>query len=198
MNLQNKIILKIQEEKISVFTIGDLLELGSYENLRKSLERMVKANMIRRLFRGVYDIPQYNETFGMYKYASIVEISKALARKYNWDIYPTGNYALNILGISTQVPANYMFISSGPNRTYVYEDNNIIFKHASLKETKSFSYNTNLVIQALKELGKDNITIDILKNIRNKFTKEEIDNIYKEAINTTIWIYEFIKKMKEE
>ena len=196
MQLQEKIILKIKELKMEAFTINDIIELGSYDNLRKTLERMTRSNAIRRLMRGVYDIPKYNKTFNMLTPPSIDGIAKALARSFNWDIYPTGNYALNILGLSTQIPSKYIYISSGPYRKYDYEGTIIEFKHASLKETKSYSYNVNLIIQAFKELGKENINNDILKTIANKFSALELEEICKGAKGTTIWIYENIVKMR--
>ena len=65
-----------------------------------------------------------------------------------------------------------------------------------MKETNSYSYNTNLVIQAMKELGKENINNDILIKIFKNFNKEELEVIYNEAKNTTIWIYENILRMR--
>lgn len=197
MNLQDKILNKLNEIKIDTFTITDIIELDSYDNLRKSLERMVKNNKIRRIFRGVYDVPKLNQTFNMLYPPSIDGITKALARNFNWDIYPTGNYALNLLGVSTQVPSKYIYISSGPYKKYEYEQTVIEFKHGSLKITKQYSYNTNLVIQALKELGKENVTNDILRKIGDNFTLEELSKICTEAKNTTIWIYQYILKIKE-
>ena len=196
MQLQEKIIYRIKELNIEAFTINDIIELGTYDNLRKTLERMTKSNLIRRLIRGVYDIPKYNKTFNMLTPPSIDGIAKALARSFNWDIYPSGNYALNILGLSTQIPSKYIYISSGPYRKYDYDGTVIEFKHASLKETKAYSYNVNLIIQAFKELGKENINNDILKTVANKFSAIELEEICKEAKNTTIWIYENIVKMR--
>ena len=171
MTIDKDILNRLNEQNISVFTINDIIDLGSYDNLRKVLERMTKSGIFRRLIRGV--------------------------RNFNWDIYPSGNYALNILGISTQIPSKYIYISSGPNRKYEYEGNIIFFKHATLKETSSFSYITNIVIQAFKELGKDNITNDIIKLIRQKFSSDEINLICEEAKKTTIWIYQNILRLKE-
>lgn len=145
------------------------------------LERMTKSGILRRLIRGVYEIPKYNKTFNMIAPPSIDEIAKALARNFNWDIYPSGNYALNILGVSTQIPSKYIYISSGPNGKYEYEGNIIVFKRATLKETNSFSYITNIIIQAFKELGKNNITDDIIKLICQKFSSDEINLICEEA-----------------
>ena len=197
MTIDKDIINRLNEQNISVFTINDIIDLGSYDNLRKILERMTKSGIFRRLIRGVYEIPKYNKTFNMIAPPSIDEMAKALARNFNWHIYPSGNYALNILGISTQIPSKYIYISSGPNRKYDYEGNIIFFKHATLKETNSFSYITNIVIQAFKELGKDNITDEIIKLIRQKFSSEQINLICEEAKKTTIWIYQNILRLKE-
>lgn len=197
MTIDKDILNRLNEQNISVFTINDIIDLGSYDNLRKILERMTKSGTLRRLIRGVYEIPKYNKTFNMFASPSIDDIAKALARNFNWDIYPSGNYALNILGISTQIPSKYIYISSGPNRKYEYEGNIIFFKHATLKETNSFSYITNIVIQAFKELGKDNITDEIIKLIRQKFSSDEINLICEEAKKTTIWIYQNILRLKE-
>lgn len=197
MTIDKDILKRLNEQNIKVFTINDIIDLGSYDNLRKILERMTKSGILRRLIRGVYEIPKYNKTFNMIAPPSIDEIAKALARNFNWDIYPSGNYALNILGVSTQIPSKYIYISSGPNRKYEYEGNIIVFKHATLKETNSFSYITNIVIQAFKELGKDNITDDIIKLICQKFSSDEIKLICEEAKKTTIWIYQNILRLKE-
>ena len=197
MTIDKDILNRLNEQNIKVFTINDIIDLGSYDNLRKILERMTKSGILRRLIRGVYEIPKYNKTFNMIAPPSIDEIAKALARNFNWDIYPSGNYALNILGVSTQIPSKYIYISSGPNRKYEYEGNIIVFKHATLKETNSFSYITNIVIQAFKELGKDNITDDIIKLICQKLSSDEINLICEEAKKTTIWIYQNILRLKE-
>lgn len=196
MRLQNEILLKVDQLQLEAFTINDILELGTYDNLRKTLERMTKNNVIRRLIRGVYDVPKINKTFNMVSPPSIDGIAKALARSFNWNIYLTGNYALNALGLSTQIPYKYTYISSGPYRKYEYEGICIEFKHASLKETNSYSYNTNLVIQAMKELGEENIDLKTLDMIKSKFSKEEIEVICKESKNTTIWIYQNILRMR--
>ena len=83
MRLQNEILLKVDQLQLEAFTINDILELGTYDNLRKTLERMTKNNVIRRLIRGVYDVPKINKTFNMVSPPSIDGIAKALARSFN-------------------------------------------------------------------------------------------------------------------
>ena len=195
--LKDDIIELVNRNKYEAFSIKDVISLSSYDNLRKNLERMTKEGSIRRIIRGIYDIPKYNNIFNMYNVPSINGVANALARNFNWNIYPSGNAALNILGLSTQIPSKYIYISSGPYRKYECENIIIEFKHASQNETNSFSYNTNLIIQALKELGKDNVNDEVLSMISKKYSSIELNNIIEEAQNTTIWIYYKIKRMGE-
>lgn len=195
--LKDEIIELVNRNKYEAFSIKDVISLSSYDNLRKNLERMTKEGSIRRIIRGIYDIPKYNNIFNMYNVPSINGVANALARSFNWNIYPSGNAALNILGLSTQIPSKYIYISSGPYRKYECENIIIEFKHASQNETNSFSYNTNLIIQALKELGKDNVNDEVLSMISKKYSSIELNNIIEEAQNTTIWIYYKIKRMGE-
>ena len=195
--LKDEIIELVNRNKYEAFSIKDVISLSSYDSLRKNLERMTKEGSIRRIIRGIYDIPKYNNIFNMYNVPSINGVANALARSFNWNIYPSGNAALNILGLSTQIPSKYIYISSGPYRKYECENIIIEFKHASQNETNSFSYNTNLIIQALKELGKDNVNDEVLSMISKKYSSIELNNIIEEAQNTTIWIYYKIKRMGE-
>ena len=80
MTIDKDILNRLNEQNISVFTINDIIDLGSYDNLRKVLERMTKSSILRRLIRGVYEIPKYNKTFNMIAPPSIDDIAKALAR----------------------------------------------------------------------------------------------------------------------
>ena len=56
MSVEKDILYRLNKQNISVFTANDIIDLASYDNLRKSLERMTKAGIIRRLIRGVYEI----------------------------------------------------------------------------------------------------------------------------------------------
>ena len=107
--LKDEIIELVNKNKYEAFSIKDLISLSSYDNLRKNLERMTKEGSIRRIIRGIYDIPKYNNIFNMYNVPSINGVANALARSFNWNIYPSGNVALNILGLSTQIPSKYLY-----------------------------------------------------------------------------------------
>ena len=65
--------------------------------------------------------------------ASPDELARAIARDQNWTIGPKGDAALNILGLSTQVPAIYSYITDGPYRKIEYEGITIQFSKRSNK-----------------------------------------------------------------
>ena len=115
----------------------------------------------------------------------------------NWKIFPTGNAALNEFGLSTQVPSNYSYISSGRTISYKVDKNAVIFTHRSSRET-DFSYITGTVIQMLKQIGQDNITDDTIKIISSRLSEKEKELILFESKRTSAWIFETIKKICKE
>ncbi len=100
-----------------------------------------------------------------------------------------------MLGLSTQVPARWSFVSDGPYRSFSFGNITIEFKHCSAKEISGMSPKTALVIQAIKALGKEGIDERSLQRIRRNLSPEEKIALLEEAKRTTVWIYEAIKKV---
>ena len=195
MNIQEQIINEINSKNLLAFTISDFIHLGEYESIKKAMQRLTASKSIRRISRGIYDKPNFFNKLNMFSSPNINEIAKAIAREYNWNICPSGNYALNLLGISTQVPSKYVYISDGPYKLVKIGNNEIYFKHNNKKEIANYSYKTLLVIQALKSLGKDNITDKIRTKIKDNLSYEDMQKLLNEGKTTSIWIFEEIKKI---
>ena len=98
----------------TAFVILDFCDLTDYDTAKKSLLRLEEKGKIQRIIRGVYYNPRFSQLLQEYEAPSVDEVAKALARNYNWTIAPSGNAALNQLGLSTQVPAKWIYISDGP------------------------------------------------------------------------------------
>ena len=145
--------------------------------------------------RGVYYRPEYSELLQEYEAPSPHHVAMALARNFGWTIAPSGTAALNMLGLSTQVPAHWSFVSDGPYRSFSFGNITIEFMHCSSKEISGMSPKTALVIQAIKTLGKENIDEENLQRIRRTLSVEERVALLEEAKRTTAWIYEAIKKV---
>ena len=196
VNYFEQILSRIESmAKGEVFIISDFSDLADEATVRKALSRLEEDGKIRRIMRGVYENPQFNDFLGEYVKPHPDKIAKALARNYGWTIVPCGDTALNMLGLSTQVPATWLYVSDGTYKEYTYDNTTIKFKRTTNKEISKLSYKTALVVQALKALGKDNIDETIINKLKNDLTDEEKATALLEAKAATSWIYEFIKQI---
>lgn len=179
----------------SVFVVSDFTDLASYETAKKALLRLEKNGKIMRAIRGVYYKPEYSILLQENAESDPDKIADAIARNYNWTIAPSGDYALNILGLSTQVPATWSYVSDGPYRKYVYEKIVIEFKHTTNREISGVSFKTAVIIQALKALGERKVNDSVIDLIAKSIKIEQKEKILSEAQNTTSWIYSAIKEI---
>jgi hypothetical protein len=113
---------------------------------------------------------------------------------YGWTIVPCGDTALNMLGLSTQIPAVWLYVSDGPYKTYETAGIKLQFKHSDRKkELIGMSETTALLIQALRALGKYNIDSQTVSYLSGKLSAEKKRQILQESHYITTWIYEAIK-----
>ncbi|WP_434328561.1 DUF6088 family protein [Mycoplasma capricolum subsp. capricolum] len=181
-----------------VFISNDFLDIASNETIRRTLNKLVNENKIKRIMNGFYYNPEYNELIHEYEMFTVNELAFSIARKYNWEIAPFGIACLNILGLSTQVPAKMIYVSNGKNKTYKIQKREIEFKKVNNKEISNMSLKTKIVIQAIKEIGKNELNQKDINKIQNQLSDTEKQNLLKEAKNTIAWIYEYIKKICKE
>lgn len=182
-------------EKGSVFITSDFFDIADTNVVNKSLSRLEKANVIRRVMRGVYEYPEYSEFLNEYIASSPDKVAHALARNYGWTIVPCGDTALNLLGLSTQVPAVWFYVSDGTYKTYEFDKIILKYKRTTNKEITGISYKTALVIQAIKSFGSGNVDNKTIQKISKSLTEEEKSKMLIEAKYATAWIYETIKKI---
>ena len=180
-----------------VFIISDFSNATSYDNVRQIFSRLENEGKIRRILPGIYDKPAFSEILQEESAPDINAVAEAIARKNNWTIVPNGNTALNLLGLSTQVPANWEYLSSGETKKYQIGNRSINFVHHADRELNGMSKKTALVIQAIKALGAENITEEVIAKLAAKVSAEEKQKLLAEAKPTTNWIYEIIKKICE-
>ena len=180
-----------------VFINNDFLDIAGNETVRRTLNQLVSENKIKRVINGFYYNPIYSELIGEYEAVSIHELALAIARKYNWNIAPYNSTALNLLGLSTQVPTHYKYISSGRYKEYKIGDTILKFKKVNPGEIANMSLKTATVIQAIKSLGKENITSEIIQKIRENLSEKEKLDLMNESKSVPAWIYEVIREISE-
>lgn len=180
-----------------VFFANDFLDVASNATVRQILKRLADEDKIKRVIDGFYYNPKYSELIGEYEAVSIHELALAIARKYNWNIAPYNSTALNLLGLSTQVPTHYKYISSGRYKEYKIGDSILEFKKVNPGEIANMSLKSATVIQAIKSLGKENITNEVIQKIRESLTEKERTDLMNESKSVPAWIYEVIREIKE-
>ncbi len=180
------------------FSANDLLAKFSRQQADNVLSDLLKDGKIRRVCRGIYDYPKYSEFLKQELSPDIDQVARAFARKFNWRIEVLGDTALNMLGLSTQVVAKYVYLSDGPNRSYDILGTTLEFKKSSLKNI-GFKYKeSSLIVQALKTLGKERMTEEIIETIRKRIEPKMYTRILKDTQSSTVWIYEAIKQICRE
>ncbi len=185
----------VTAEDGTVFIASDFADIADTTTIRQSLKRLTGSGLLRRIVNGIYEKPKYSKLLNEYVAADPEAVAKALARSYHWTIAPCGNTALNLLGLSTQVTAVWSYISDGPYKTYEWNSTKIEFKHRTNKEITGLSYMTSLVIQALKTLGRANVTPEIIRTLSDKLTETDKEAMLKEAAESTDWVYDTIRKI---
>lgn len=194
--IESKILSRVYGRGMGwAFTKTDFVTEFGEANVHQALSSLTKSGKIRRVCRGVYDYPRYSELLVSELSPDLDQVAKALARKFNWRIQPTGDEALNLLGLSTQVPGRWVYLTDGPGREYAVGTNVLAFKQSALKDV-GFKYaESGLLVQALKALGRDRVDQAVMEQIRNRLSTTDRERIPKDTRSVTGWVYETIKQI---
>lgn len=181
------------------FSSSDLIKKFDRQQIDSTLSDLSKNKKIRRISRGVYDYPKYSDFLQKELSPDIDQVARAYARKFNWRIEVSGDSALNLLNLSTQIQGKYIYLSDGPNKSYKILDNTILeFKKSALKDI-GFKYKeSSLIVQSLKALGKEHVTSNTIYKIKEQIDPKLYEKILKDTQSTTVWVYEIIKQICKE
>jgi hypothetical protein len=160
----------------SILFPTDFRGIGTDDAIKKALSRLVKDSMLERLAHGIYFVPKNHPTFGKL-YPSLEEVAEAVAEHEHVRIRPAGAYALNKLGLSTQVPTRQVYITDGQARQIKVGKGGIKFKPTTPKKFGMKGPISSLVIQALEELKLSQITPEMVTRIRELLDKETPENL---------------------
>tara|TARA_B110000037_G_scaffold210028_1_gene259839 strand:- start:636 stop:1229 length:594 start_codon:yes stop_codon:yes gene_type:complete len=192
-SIQTRIENKIKSMKRgSVLFPSNFDDIGNVEVVKKSLLRLENKKFLVRLAHGIYLYPKQDKLLGVL-YPTIEEIAIAIAERDKARIIPTGTTALNKLGLSTQIPMNIVFLTDGAPRSILVGKRIIKLKRTSPKNLAVKGEITSLIIQALKEIGKDNVTAGQLEKIKIHLEKEKQEIIANDAKLAPVWISKIMK-----
>jgi hypothetical protein len=197
-NVNNDIIKYIQRNRHGkIFFADEFRKFGSNDAVRQTLSRLCKKNFLIRLSAGIYLYPQRDKLIGIV-YPSIETIAKTISKREKTRLIPTGAYALNALGLSTQVPAKVVFLTDGTARVVkVGKRATVKFKRTVAKNLSYKGKISLLAISALKEIGKDNATDEQLQKIKEALQHEKRENIIHDTSLAPVWISKIISTLIE-
>ena len=193
LNSDIQILNKIKKAKRgTLFFISNFTNFGKSDAIRQALHRLVKSGEIDRVSAGIFVRPQKDDIIGKVM-PDIEDIAKAIARRDRARIVPTGDYALNRLGFSTQVPMNIVFLTDGTARKINIGNYTIVFKKVAPKNVSAIGEISRLAIQALKTIGKENVTKEEIRHIQNVLQNEKFTHLEYDIRIAPAWIQEIIK-----
>ena len=180
------------------FSAKDFLDIASRTTIDVTLASLTLNGKIRRLRRGLYDMPKVNPALGGKLSPDIDEAARAIARRQRWKIVPEGAWAANLLGLSTQVPAKIVYLTDGPNNKVPIGRRTIHFKHARPNAMAGLEGTLALVVQALCYLGKEGVGPREIETLRAALSPAEKQKLVTDTRFGVDWIYEVARTIAEK
>ena len=149
----------------SALTPKAFADLGNRAAVDQALSRLAKAGKIRRIARGVYDVPKNHPTLGPLSPDPDV-VARAIAAQAGYRLQPTPARAANVLGLSSQVPAQIVYLIDGSSRKIKVGNQTVYLKHAGPRALLGAGTPEGVALQAIRAFGPDHITEGVIKQLR--------------------------------
>jgi len=169
-----------------VFTPKEFATIGPRTAVDQALCRLQKVGMIRRLTRGLYEYPRVHPRIGILS-PSTEAVAKAVVAKTQSHLLFSPSRAANLLGLSTQVPAQNIFLTEGPRRTLKIGNQTIIFKHSAQSKMIGAGTGAGIVIQAVRAFGPNRVNELPVTTISQKLSPKVKAKIKQLLPATPVW-----------
>lgn len=181
----------------AVVVPSDFLDIGSRQAVDLALHRLVKKGTIRRLARGLYDYPKTHPVMGILS-PNPDAIARALAGKHGIRLQPSGAYATNLLGLSTQVPAKIVYLTDGVSRMVRVGNQEIRLRRTTPRNMGPSGRITGLVIQALRYLGRKHVDNAVIKTLQRKLNADDKKQLLKDIAFAPGWVGAYLRVITRE
>ena len=197
-SIVNIIHLKIKNSKNGKLFFNNSFPEFDDEYVGQILSDLANKKVIHRLSRGVY-LKTKETRYGLV-YPPVEKIAKAIAKRDKANIVATGETALYILGLTTQVPMNAVFLTSGSKRDIRIGERTIKFKNATPKTFLIRGTQTSMIVQAMKAIGEKNMSDEYVPRISSLILQQaERDAISNDLKAMPVWIRRiFVKTLKKD
>lgn len=186
-----------QAKSGTILIPDDFVTYGTPDAVRSGLSRLCRDGKLLRFAKGIYYIPLYDKWDGTPREPSLDAVAQRIAQRDNARIIPTGAYALNKLGLSTQVPANIVYITDGSARQVEFgEGKSITFRHSN--DLSNFAYQSELMqlaVLAMREIGEKNITKTEIRKIKKLIREHVSEQDFKhDIVLAPTWIKTILQR----
>lgn len=172
-SINKQIESKVKRSKAGqIFLPSDFKDLGTSTAIRKTLSRLVEQKVLVRMGQGIYVVPIHDKVFGEVL-PSVEEIAAAIAKKERVKIMPTGQYALNKMGLSTQVPMKIIFLTNGTKKNITIGKSSIVFQPTTTKKLAMVGTISSLLFLGLEGLDLIQLTNSEIEKIIRLLKKED-------------------------
>ena len=187
-----------KSEPGTLFFPEDFAAVGTSDAIRAALVRLCRSGVIMRAAQGIYYSPKVDTKWGSGIIPPTVEeIAEGIAKRDKVRIVPTGAYCLNLLGLSTQIPANVVFVTDGSGRRInIGKGKGILFKHTS--EMRTFAFRSEmmlLIVMALREIGENNVTEEQFSILKQHMSTVQPEDFQADIKLAPIWVRKTLLKL---
>ena len=196
--VSNKILKKLRSKNGSPVATGDLLDLGTRSAVDQALSRLVRLGAIRRVRRGLYELPRMGKLLKQPMVPSPDELVRAWARNNGLRVVPSGAHAANLLGLSRQVPAKLVYYTNGRTQTITLGPYTVRLLNRGPKTMDVRGRVAPLVFQALRYLGRSGVTPEVTARLHSALSRRDKAELRANRCYAAAWMKPVIEKVAAE
>jgi hypothetical protein len=196
-SIDSRILQRIRKQGVGhVFTPVDFLDLGPRNAVDLALSRQARTGTIRKLARGLYDLPSTSPRLGTLP-PRVDDVASALKGRDQSRLQPAGAHAANVLGLSSQVPVRIVFLTDGRSRRVQLGKQQIVLKHTTPRQMATAGRISGTVIQALRWLGKPHVDDRVVATLRRRLSDADKRQLVADIRLAPAWIADIIRSVAE-
>lgn len=187
-SIAEKVLDRANRRRDRPFCFQDVADLGNRAAVDQALSRLVRAGRLRRVSRGVYEVPRSSTFLKLPSRLPTDRVMQAWARRNGVRLIPSGSRAANLLRLSTQVPAKWEYYTNGPTRTVVIDGTPVRLKHRGPRVMNVKGQMSAAVIEALRYIGKDRAGDQEVRRLKSLLSDKDKAQLGRDLHFAPVWM----------
>ena len=196
--IAEKVLARLGARQGMAVPARDLLDLGERAAVDQALSRLTRQGAIRRVRRGLYEVPRIGKLLNEPLVQSPDELVQAWARKNGLRVVRSGAHAANLLRLSTQVPAKIVYYTNGRTRTLKLGPYTVKFLNRGPKTMDVSGRMAPLVFRALRHLGRGGVTPEVIGRLRSTLSRKDKSELEENVGYAAAWMVPVIEQIAGE